>query len=91
MNGLIKEKMEIANRAGVLHAELSGLSRAKQQIEHKAMCKETLNVVIGNHEFFESYRYDKAGRELHDLVIQFIDDQIKQRIDELDELIKILK
>lgn len=91
MKDLIKEKLDIAERAGKLHQELSGLFHSKQLIQKKKDCRESLRVITSGQESFDSGRIDNYGSELHDLVIQYLDKQIQIREIALDELIKVLK
>lgn len=87
---IMKQKLDIAKRAGKLSVDLAELHRAKQIIEKKKINNDTLHVLLGTHDTIDNYQWDKLGPSLHDLVIGWIDVQIAQREAEVNELIKIL-
>lgn len=99
---LFKKKMEIAQRAGVLNAEINQLSKLAASITEaktKNMSREGVKpeaiyveVQIGStKKELRSYELDKDGVELHDAILMFLDSQIDKRKKELDELIKVLQ
>lgn len=103
MSELMKQKLEIATRAGSLSEELASLNRMKEWLEKKktaavrngiAIC-DPIHVYINKsgseNWLIDSYKWDKDGTTLHDTMLQFVDAQINKRINELDELIKILQ
>lgn len=88
---LIKQKLEIAKRAGELDRELSELTRAKKIIESKKYSLDPVHVVLGNHDTLSSHRWEGDGTSLHDLMLGYIDAQIDSRLAQVNDLIKVLQ
>jgi hypothetical protein len=87
---IMKQKLDIAKRAGELSGELAELSQLRQNIERKKKGRDSIRVITADQEPLYSNRYEKDGTTLHDLVLTWIDVQIEKREAEVNDLIKIL-
>lgn len=97
---LIKQKLDIAKRAGELHKELSELFRVKKAIEDKKKvmyhgggnyANTPITVILDNRDVFSTRDWEPQDSTLHDFVLQYIETLISKREAEVNDLIKILQ